>query len=114
MVPVQIQDIVKRYREVRALGGVALDFGAGELTAILGPSGCGKTTLLRAIAGFIDVDAGSIRFGDEDVTLLRPQERGTAMVFQSYALWPHMTVFDNVAYGLRLKRLSAVEIRRRV
>ncbi len=86
---------------------VSLDFAAGRLTAILGPSGCGKTTLLRSIAGFVSVDAGAIRFDGDDVTALPPQQRGTAMVFQSYALWPHMTVFDNVAYGLRLKRVPA-------
>src|SRR5207302_3352873 len=89
-------------------------FPAGLLTAVLGPSGCGKTTLLRAIAGFLTLDEGRVRFGDDDVTALPPQRRGTAMVFQSYALWPHMTVFDNVAYGLRLKRVARPEIARRV
>src|SRR5258707_1108500 len=81
------------------------ELGAGKLTAILGPSGCGKTTLLRSIAGFVAVDGGRILFGRDDVTALPPQARGTAMVFQNYALWPHMSVFDNVAYGLRRKRL---------
>ena len=84
------------------------------MTAILGPSGCGKTTLLRSIAGFIRVDAGRVLFDGDDVTQLLPQKRGTAMVFQNYALWPHMTIFDNVAYGLRLQKVASPEIRRRV
>jgi ABC-type Fe3+/spermidine/putrescine transport system ATPase subunit len=114
VVRVSVAAVSKRYGAVEALRGVSLDFEAGRLTAVLGPSGCGKTTLLRSIAGFVPVDAGAIRFDGADVTALPPQQRGTAMVFQSYALWPHMTVFDNVAYGLRLKRVPAEEIARRV
>ena len=111
MVRVSVEAVSKRYGHVEALRDVSLDFAAGKLTAILGPSGCGKTTLLRSIAGFVSVDAGAIRFDGDDVTGLPPQQRGTAMVFQSYALWPHMTVFDNVAYGLRLKRVPAEAVR---
>jgi ABC-type Fe3+/spermidine/putrescine transport system ATPase subunit len=114
VVRVSVAAVSKRYGAVEALRSVSLDFEAGRLTAILGPSGCGKTTLLRSIAGFVSVDAGAIRFDGAEVTALPPQQRGTAMVFQSYALWPHMTVFDNVAYGLRLKRVAAAEITRRV
>jgi ABC-type Fe3+/spermidine/putrescine transport system ATPase subunit len=114
VVRVSVAAVSKLYGAVEALRSVSLDFEAGRLTAILGPSGCGKTTLLRSIAGFVSVDAGAIRFDGAEVTALPPQQRGTAMVFQSYALWPHMTVFDNVAYGLRLKRVPAVEIARRV
>jgi ABC-type Fe3+/spermidine/putrescine transport system ATPase subunit len=114
VIPVRIDGVVKRYGSIEALRGVTLEFGAGKLTAVLGPSGCGKTTLLRAIAGFAPVEAGRIFFAREDVTTLPPQARGTAMVFQNYALWPHMSVFDNVAYGLRRKRLPAEDIRRRV
>ena len=114
MVRVSVAAVSKRYGAVEALRAVSLDFEAGRLTAILGPSGCGKTTLLRSIAGFVSVDAGAIRFDGAEVTALPPQQRGTAMVFQSYALWPHMTVFDNVAYGLRLRRVPAEEIARRV
>jgi ABC-type Fe3+/spermidine/putrescine transport system ATPase subunit len=114
VVRVSVSAVSKRYGAVEALRSVSLDFDSGRLTAILGPSGCGKTTLLRSIAGFVSVDAGAIRFDGADVTALPPQQRGTAMVFQSYALWPHMTVFDNVAYGLRLKRVPAAEITRRV
>jgi putative spermidine/putrescine transport system ATP-binding protein len=113
-VDVRLERVGKRYGAVQALRDVSLAFAAGRLTAILGPSGCGKTTLLRAIAGFLRVDAGTIRFASEDVTARPPQQRATAMVFQSYALWPHMTVFDNVAYGLRLRRRPPGEIRERV
>ncbi len=114
VVRVSVEGLSKRYGRVEALRGVSLDFDAGKLTAVLGPSGCGKTTLLRAIAGFLTVDAGTIHFDRDLVTALPPQARGTAMVFQSYALWPHMTVFDNVAYGLRLKRMPADVVRARV
>jgi iron(III) transport system ATP-binding protein len=114
MIPVTVERVCKRYGQVEALRDVTLAFEPGRLSAILGPSGCGKTTLLRSIAGFIAVDAGTIRFAGDDVTGQPPQGRGTAMVFQNYALWPHMTVFDNVAYGLRLRRVGAVDVRRRV
>ena len=113
-VPIEVAGATKHYGAVAALNGVSLAFPAGRLTTVLGPSGCGKTTLLRAIAGFLSLDAGHVRFGGDDVTALSPQRRGTAMVFQSYALWPHMTVFDNVAYGLRLKRVAKREIAARV
>ena len=110
---VVVDGISKRYGVVNALTDVSLAFPDGRLTAILGPSGCGKTTLLRSIAGFVRVDAGRICIGADDVTTAAPQARSTAMVFQSYALWPHMTVFDNVAYGLRLARRPRDEVRRR-
>ena len=110
MIPVGIEAVAKRFGQVEALRGVSLELGAGKLTAILGPSGCGKTTLLRSIAGFVAVDGGRILFGRDDVTALPPQARGTAMVFQNYALWPHMSVFDNVAYGLRRKRLPWADV----
>jgi ABC-type Fe3+/spermidine/putrescine transport system ATPase subunit len=113
-VDVRAVNLQKRYGSVDALRGVSLAFEAGRLTAILGPSGCGKTTLLRALAGFVRVDAGAIRFDGEDVTGRPPQQRATAMVFQSYALWPHMTVFDNVAYGLRLRKVARDVVERRV
>ena len=114
MVEVRVENVRKTYGKVEALKDVSLNFRGGALTAILGPSGCGKTTLLRSIAGFIGVDAGRIHFDTEDVTALPPQRRGTAMVFQNYALWPHMTIFDNVAYGLRLQKVAVPEIQRRV
>jgi ABC-type Fe3+/spermidine/putrescine transport system ATPase subunit len=114
MLEVSVEGLSKRYGGVTALRDVTLAFPAGRLTAVLGPSGCGKTTLLRAVAGFVQPDAGTIRFGAEDITARPPQARATAMVFQSYALWPHMTVFDNVAYGLRLRRVPPDQVRRRV
>ena len=101
MVEVRVENVRKTYGKVEALKGASLNFKSGALTAILGPSGCGKTTLLRSIAGFIPIDEGRIFFGGDDVTELPPQQRGTAMVFQNYALWPHMTIFGNVAYGLQ-------------
>jgi len=114
MIQVIVENLCKSYGKVQALKDVGLEFRPGELTAILGPSGCGKTTLLRSIAGFVTVDEGRIRFAGQDVTRLPPQERDTAMVFQNYALWPHMTIYNNVAYGLRLKKIGQAEIHRRV
>lgn len=111
---VRVEGLTKRYGRVTALEGVSVAFRSGGLTAILGPSGCGKTTLLRSVAGFVPVDGGRILFAGEDVTRLSPQARGTAMVFQNYALWPHMTIFDNVAYGLRLRKIPDAEVRTRV
>ncbi len=114
MVEVRVENVRKTYGKVEALKGASLAFASGAMTAILGPSGCGKTTLLRSIAGFIQVDSGRIFLAGEEVTSLPPQRRGTAMVFQNYALWPHMTIFGNVAYGLRLQKVPEAEIRRRV
>ena len=114
MIDVRIENLVKNYGSTAALGGVSLHLKPGTLTAVLGPSGCGKTTLLRSLGGFLEVDAGSIYFGDRNVTKLPPQDRGAALVFQNYALWPHMSVYDNIAYGLKLKKVDKAEIKRRV
>jgi iron(III) transport system ATP-binding protein len=114
MIPIAIQNVSKRFGAVRALADVSLDIGQGELFFLLGPSGCGKTTLLRSIAGFYIPEAGSIRFGERDVTQLAPQKRNTGMVFQNYALWPHMTVEANVAFGLRVRRTKRGERNTRV
>ncbi len=116
MVSVRLDRITKTYEQGRvvAVNNVSLEVREGELFTLLGPSGCGKTTTLRLIAGFEFPDSGKIFFDEEDVTMKKPYERGTAMVFQNYALWPHMTVFDNVAYGLRIMKLPKDEIRRRV
>src|SRR6185295_12513178 len=100
--------------EATALHGLNLTIGEGEIFFLLGPSGCGKTTLLRSIAGFYPPEEGRIFFGDEDVTHLPPHERNTGMMFQSYALWPHMTVAQNVAFGLEERRVARPEINRRV
>jgi iron(III) transport system ATP-binding protein len=115
-VAVMIRDLTVRYGAHVAVERVSLAIEPGELFLLLGPSGCGKTTLLRAIAGFIDVglDSGTIRFGDEDVTRLPAHARNAGMVFQSFALWPHLTVFENVAFGLRERRVSKGEVAERV
>lgn len=106
MVEVCMENICKTYRKTTALSGVTLTLKPGTMTAVLGPSGCGKTTLLRILAGLLDADSGKIFFGERDITAFPPQDRGTALVFQNYALWPHLSVFDNIAYGLRLKKVS--------
>jgi spermidine/putrescine ABC transporter ATP-binding subunit len=109
-----LRGVVKRFDDVVAVDAVSLDVRAGELVTLLGPSGCGKTTTLRMIAGFVEPDAGEVRIGSSDVTRLPPNKRDIGMVFQSYGLFPHMTVEDNVAYGLRMRRVPAAERRRRV
>ncbi|MFQ5689467.1 MAG: ABC transporter ATP-binding protein [Gemmatimonadota bacterium] len=104
----------KRFGEVRALRSLNLEVAEGEFLTLLGPSGCGKTTALRLIAGFETPDAGTIRFQGREVTSWPPQRRGFGMVFQNYALFPHLNVFENVAFGLRARRESSEEIGRRV
>ncbi len=113
-VSVQIDKLSKAFGSTKAVDDVTLAIEPGELFFLLGPSGCGKTTLLRCIAGFCIPDRGTIRIGDADITKLPPHERDTGMVFQSYALWPHMTVGENVAFGLELRGITAGERRRRV
>src|SRR5207245_7980089 len=107
---IRLDHVVKRFGAVTAVDGACLEIGDGELFTLLGPSGCGKTTVLRLMAGFYAPDGGEIRFGERRVNGLAPYERNIGMVFQNYALWPHMTVRANVAYGLRLRQLSRVEI----
>jgi iron(III) transport system ATP-binding protein len=113
-VKIAIRGVVKRFGTVTAVDRAELDVADGELFTLLGPSGCGKTTLLRLLAGFYQPDAGEIAFGERVVSGLAPYERNIGMVFQNYALWPHMTVAGNVSYGLRLRKLGAVEVERRV
>jgi ABC-type Fe3+/spermidine/putrescine transport system ATPase subunit len=113
-VKIHLREVEKRFGEVRAVDRVTLEIADGELFTLLGPSGCGKTTLLRMIAGFYPVDHGEIRFGDRRVDGLPPYERNIGMVFQNYALWPHMTVAANITYGLKLRKLGAGEIARRL
>ncbi len=107
--PISISSLSKHYGPVRAVDGVSLKVEKGQLFFILGPSGCGKTTLLRMIAGFIEPTAGAIRFGEREVTRLAPNKRNTGMVFQSYALWPHMTVRQNVAFGLSVRKVPRAQ-----
>ncbi len=114
MVDVKLENIVKTFGETVALKGIDLHIKAGELFTLLGPSGCGKSTTLRIIAGLDFPDSGTIYFGDEEVTYLPSSKRGAVLVFQNYALWPHMTVFDNVAYGLKLRKLPKEEIKKKV
>ena len=111
---ITIRGVVKRFGAVTAVDRVDLAVEDGELFTLLGPSGCGKTTLLRLLAGFYQPDAGEIRFDDRVVNGLPPYERNIGMVFQNYALWPHMTVADNVAYGLKLRKLGAAEMAARL
>ncbi|HTB79779.1 MAG TPA: ABC transporter ATP-binding protein [Opitutaceae bacterium] len=106
--------MTKRFGAVTALRGIDLAIEPGELFFLLGPSGCGKTTLLRSLAGFCRPEEGRIFFGDEDVTGLPPHKRNTGMVFQNYALWPHLTVAENVAFGLEERNVPRAEIERRV
>ena len=114
MQSIATESLVKTFGKVRALDGISLEVDAGELFFLLGASGCGKTTLLRCIAGLETPDRGSIRFGGRDVTTMPPHKRGAAMVFQSYALWPHLTVAQNIAFGLEERKVPRAEIRQRV
>ena len=111
---IEIQGVTKRFGTVAAVDRVDLTVADGELFTLLGPSGCGKTSLLRLLAGFYQPDTGTIRFGDRVVNGLAPYERRIGMVFQNYALWPHMTVADNIGYGLRLRKLATPELQARL
>ena len=110
-IPVKLDGITKKFGAVSAVRNVSLAINAGEIFFLLGPSGCGKTTLLRCIAGFYKPDAGRICMGDRDISALPPERRDAAMVFQSYALWPHMTVQQNVEFGLEMRRIPSGERR---
>jgi putative spermidine/putrescine transport system ATP-binding protein len=114
MARVLLQDISKRYGDTSAVSGVTLDIAQGEFIVLLGPSGCGKTTTLRMLAGFIAPTEGRISIGGQDVTQVPPWRRNTGMVFQSYALFPHMTAAENVAFGLEMRRIARPEIVSRV
>jgi len=116
VVNVVLSNLRKTYEggKVVAVDNISLEIKDGEFFTFLGPSGCGKTTTLRIIAGFEYPDEGSVYLGNEDVTFKKPYERNTAMVFQNYALWPHMTVYENVAYGLKVRKVGEAEQKRRV
>jgi spermidine/putrescine ABC transporter ATP-binding subunit len=111
---VRLEHVHKKFGDTLAVDDVSFDVHPGEFLTMLGPSGCGKTTLLRMIAGFIKPSAGQVYIKGEEVTHKPPHKRRTGMVFQSYALFPHMTIFDNLAYGLTLRKLSRAEIASRI
>jgi putative spermidine/putrescine transport system ATP-binding protein len=110
----ELQGVEKRYGATRAVAGVDLSVAPGELVALLGPSGCGKTTTLRMVAGFVEPTAGRIVMAGADITRVPPHKRNAGMVFQSYALFPHLTVAENIAFGLRRRGVGRAEIAERV
>jgi len=114
MAKVVLEDIVKQFGNVTAVNHITLEIPDKQFTVLVGPSGCGKTTCLRLIAGLEEATAGNIYIGDRVVNDVAPKDRDIAMVFQNYALYPHMTVYDNMAFGLRLRKYSRPEIDRRV
>jgi iron(III) transport system ATP-binding protein len=113
-VNIQLEDIVKRFGTLEAVSHVSLEIRDGELFTLLGPSGCGKTTILRLIGGFHKPDNGEIYFDGKPVSSIPPYERNIGMVFQNYALWPHMTISNNITYGLKLKKIPKAEIAEKV
>ena len=114
MADVRLTGVTKRFGTTEVLKGIDLDIADGEFVVFVGPSGCGKSTLLRTIAGLEDASGGDIAIGGRTVNALSPSDRGIAMVFQSYALYPHMTVYENMAFGLKLAKADKAEIDRRV
>ena len=114
MAEIRLERVTKLFKQVQAVSEVDLTIADGEFMVLLGPSGCGKTTLLRCVAGLEQVDGGKILIGDRDVTDVPPRNRRIAMVFQSYAVFPHMTVFENIAFGLRMAKVERTEMRKRV
>ena len=118
MASIELQHVIKRYGKgkgsVQVLHGIDAHIHDGEFVVIVGPSGCGKSTLLRMVAGLEEVSEGRICIGERVVNDLEPAERDIAMVFQNYALYPHMSVFDNMAYGLKIAKVPAADIQTRV
>src|SRR5690349_9694012 len=114
MAALSFRDVRKSYRDQEVIHGVTLDVRDGEFVVIVGPSGCGKSTLLRMVAGLEIITAGEIRIGERVVNRLEPKDRDIAMVFQNYALYPHMTVYENMSYGLRIRGLPGADIQARV
>ena len=114
MTSLSLRNLTKRYDTATIVNAVSLDVEPGQLVSLLGPSGCGKTTILRMIAGLLEPTGGQILFGDEDVTTRPANRRNVGLVFQSYALFPHMTVFENVAFGLRRQGIKGADLKTRV
>ena len=112
MAQVNLRKVFKEYDEVPAVRGIDLDIADKEFVVLVGPSGCGKTTTLRMIAGLEDITDGEIAIGGDVVNDMPPKDRDIAMVFQNYALYPHMTVYENMSFGLRLKKVPKEEIQR--
>ena len=111
---ITVKDLTKRFGPLEVVNKVGFSIEEGEMFTLLGPSGCGKTTLLRLIAGFYAPDEGEVQFDGRVINDLPPHERGIGMVFQNYALWPHMTVYENAAYGLKLRKIPPAEIAQRI
>jgi putative spermidine/putrescine transport system ATP-binding protein len=114
MARLQLTGVGKRYGDFAAVDGLTLDVADGEFVVLLGPSGCGKTTTLRIVAGFVEPTAGSVRLGGRDVTALPPWKRNAGLVFQSYALFPHMTVAENIAFGLEMRKAAKADMAPRI
>ena len=114
MASLKISKATKKYDDLEVIHGIDLDIQDGEFCVFVGPSGCGKSTLLRMISGLEEVTSGQIHIGDTDVTTLHPADRGIAMVFQSYALYPHMTVRENMGFGLKMSKVPSNEIDKKV
>ncbi len=114
MVSVTLKNLTQRFGDVTAVKNMNLQVNDGEFVVLLGPSGSGKTTVLRSIAGLEMPTEGRVYLNDKDITYVHPKDRGMSMVFQSYALYPHMTVYDNIAFPLKMQKLPKEEIRKRV
>ncbi len=110
MASIKFDHVWKRFGDVTVLKNLDLDIADGEFLVLVGPSGCGKSTALRCLAGLEEITEGRIFIGDRDVTDVPPKDRDIAMVFQSYALYPHMSVYDNMAFGLKLRRVPKAEL----
>jgi ABC-type Fe3+/spermidine/putrescine transport system ATPase subunit len=111
---IEVRNLTKRYGDATVVDGVSFAAARGEFLTFLGPSGCGKTTTLRCVGGFIDPDGGVVRIADQDMTGMPPYRRHLGMVFQNYALFPHLTAFENVAFGLRIRNVSGTAVAQRV
>src|SRR5215207_3536020 len=114
MAEIRLAGVKKKYQSLQVIHGVNVDIADGEFIVIVGPSGCGKSTLLRMIAGLEEITEGDISIAGRVVNRVEPKDRNIAMVFQNYALYPHMTVYENMSYGLRIRRMPPAEINERV